>query len=131
MATNFPTSKDTLVNPNPSDSVQVVSHAAQHANANDAIEALETKVGVDGSTDTSSHDYKIANLASYAISYETAQDAAGALLGHSNHTNLIATYDDILNEVRLLVAAPDVASIRWRCTVAWINRWHSFIWICK
>ena len=109
MATNFPTSKDTLVNPNPSDSVQVVSHAAQHANANDAIEALETKVGVDGSTDTSSHDYKIANLASYAISYETAQDAAGALLGHSNHTNLIATYDDILNEVRLSVAAPDVA----------------------
>jgi plastocyanin len=117
MATNFPTSKDTLVNPNPSDSVQVVSHAAQHANANDAIEALETKVGIDGSTDVTSHEYKIANLASYAISYETAQDAAGALLGHENHTNLIATYDDVLNQVRLSVAAPDVARTIYQTAV--------------
>ena len=109
MATNFPTSKDVLVNPLSTDSVQVVSHAAQHANANDAIEALETKVGIDGSTDVLSHTYKIANLESYAINYETAQDAAGALFGHTNHTNLIATYDDVANEVRLSVAAPDVA----------------------
>ena len=109
MATSFPTSKDTLINPQPTDSPELVSHAAQHANANDAIEALETKVGINGSTDVLSHDYKIANLESYAISYETAQDAAGALFGHTNHTNLIATYDDVANEVRLSVAAPDVA----------------------
>ena len=109
MATSFPTSKDTLINPQPTDSPELVSHAAQHANANDAIEALETKVGVNNSADATSHDYKIRTLESYAISYETAQDAAGALLGHTNHTNLIATYDDVLNEVRLSVAAPDVA----------------------
>jgi plastocyanin len=109
MATSFPTSKDTLINPQPTDSPELVSHAAQHANANDAIEALETKVGVNNSADATSHDYKIRTLESYAISYETAQDAAGALLGHANHTNLIATYDDVLNEVRLSVAAPDVA----------------------
>ena len=109
MATSFPTSKDTLVNPQSTDSPKLVSHAAQHANANDAIEALETKVGVNNSADATSHDYKIRTLESYAISYETAQDAAGALLGHTNHTNLIATYDDVLNEVRLSVAAPDVA----------------------
>jgi plastocyanin len=109
MATSFPTSKDTLINPQPTDSPELVSHAAQHANANDAIEALETKVGVNNSADATSHDYKIRTLESYAISYETAQDAAGALLGHTNHTNLIATYDDVLNEIRLSVAAPDVA----------------------
>jgi plastocyanin len=117
MATSFPTSKDTLINPQPTDSPELVSHAAQHANANDAIEALETKVGVDGSTDVNSHDYKIANIASYAVSYETAQDAAGALFGHTNHTNLIATYDDVANEVRLSVAAPDVARTIYQTAV--------------
>jgi plastocyanin len=117
MATSFPTSKDTLINPQPTDSPELVSHAAQHANANDAIEALETKVGINGSTDVLSHDYKIANLESYAISYETAQDAAGALFGHTNHTNLIATYDDVANEVRLSVAAPDVARTIYQTAV--------------
>ena len=51
MATSFPTSKDILINPDGLDSVKEVSHSAQHANANDAIEALETKVGVNNSTD--------------------------------------------------------------------------------
>lgn len=45
MATNFPTSLDSLTNPQGTDSVEAISHAAQHANANDAIEALEAKVG--------------------------------------------------------------------------------------
>lgn len=42
MATNFPTSVDSLVNPTTSDSLNSPSHSAQHANANDAIEAIET-----------------------------------------------------------------------------------------
>lgn len=117
MATNFPTAKDVLPNPQSTDSVQIVSHAAQHANANDAIEALQSKVGVDGSTDQASLDYKIANLESYSISYETAQDAAGALFAHTDHTNVIATYDDTLNQVRLSVAAPDVARTIYQTAV--------------
>jgi hypothetical protein len=42
MATNFPTSVDALTNPVSNDSLNSPSHSAQHANANDAIEALET-----------------------------------------------------------------------------------------
>jgi hypothetical protein len=42
MATNFPTSVDSLVNPVSNDSLNSPSHSAQHANANDAIEAIET-----------------------------------------------------------------------------------------
>jgi len=42
MPTNFPTSVDNLVNPTTSDSLNSPSHSAQHANANDAIEAIET-----------------------------------------------------------------------------------------
>jgi hypothetical protein len=41
MATNFPTSVDSLVNPVSNDSLNSPSHSAQHANANDAIEAIE------------------------------------------------------------------------------------------
>jgi hypothetical protein len=46
MATNYPTSLDAFVNPTVTDSLNSPSHSLQHANANDAIEALETKVGV-------------------------------------------------------------------------------------
>ena len=59
MATNFPTSLDTLTNPTSSDSLSSPSHSAQHANVNDAVEALEAKVGVDGSAITTSLDYKV------------------------------------------------------------------------
>ena len=62
MAINFPTSLDSLTNPLGTDSVQAVSHAAQHADANDAIEALEAKVGADNSTVTTSLDYRIRQL---------------------------------------------------------------------
>lgn len=64
MATNFPSSLDTLTNPTATDTLDSVTvpHADQHANANDAIEALQTKVGADGSAVTTSHDYKIAQL---------------------------------------------------------------------
>ena len=62
MATNFPTSLDSLTNPTSSDSLSSPSHSAQHANSNDAIEALQAKVGVDGSADTNSLDFKVNNI---------------------------------------------------------------------
>ena len=49
-ATNFPSSLDTLTNPAGTDSVATVSHSGQHSNANDAIEAIEAKVGTGAST---------------------------------------------------------------------------------
>lgn len=61
MATSFPTGLDSLTNPTGSDAMNsvTVDHATQHTNANDAIEALETKVGVDGSAVSTSHDLKM------------------------------------------------------------------------
>lgn len=64
MSTTFPTTKDTYTNPSTTSPVNSPSHAGQHTNANDAILALETKVGVDGSADTTSLDYKVKNAAS-------------------------------------------------------------------
>jgi len=47
MATNYPSSLDVLINPNPNDSLDssTVPHHQQHANANDAIEAIQTVLG--------------------------------------------------------------------------------------
>jgi hypothetical protein len=62
VATGFPTSLDALTNPLSTDALTSPSHADQHANANDAIEMLQAKVGVDGSAVTTSLDYKISQV---------------------------------------------------------------------
>ena len=72
MATNFPTSLDTLTNPTSSDSLSSPSHSSQHANVNDAVEALQAKVGADSSAVASSHDYLIADHASRLTALEGA-----------------------------------------------------------
>lgn len=73
MATNFPSSLDALTNPTSSDPLNSPSHSAQHANANDAIEALEAKVGVDSSAVTTSHTYKIAQLETNGVTLTGTQ----------------------------------------------------------
>lgn len=64
MATNFPGSLDTFVNPTGSDSLSAgpqggVSHATMHSNIHDTLAALEAKVGVNSSAVTSSLDYRV------------------------------------------------------------------------
>src|SRR6185503_19345707 len=59
MSTNFPGAIDTFTNPQPTDLTTSPSHAAQHDNENDAILALENKVGTNGSATTSTLDYQI------------------------------------------------------------------------
>lgn len=49
MATNYPGSLDSLTNPAAGDALTSPSHAGQHANANDAIEAIETELGTNPS----------------------------------------------------------------------------------
>lgn len=44
MPTNFPTSVDAFTNPISNDSLNSPSHSLQHANANDAIEAIEAAI---------------------------------------------------------------------------------------
>ena len=62
MTTNFPNAIDSITNPNPTDPLSTPSHSEQHIIANTAIEALEAKVGIDGSSDVNSLDYKVAQL---------------------------------------------------------------------
>lgn len=62
-AITYPTTLDNLPNPTPTDLLENATlgldHDQQHANANDAIEALEAKVGANSSGVTTSHDYKL------------------------------------------------------------------------
>lgn len=50
MATNFPTSLDSFTNPSSSSTLDSPSHAAQHANINDAMEAVQAKLGTGAGT---------------------------------------------------------------------------------
>ena len=83
MATNFPASLDALTNPTSSDSLSSPSHSAQHANSNDAIEALQAKVGADSSAVTSSHDYKIADHGSRLTTLEGAAGSGLVLVSRT------------------------------------------------
>src|SRR3990170_8251722 len=59
---SYPTSLDTLTNPGTTDPLNSPSHSGQHSNANDILEAIEAKVGIDSSAVTTSHDYKLSGV---------------------------------------------------------------------
>lgn len=82
-AISYPTSLDTFTNPTATSKTNSPSHATQHSNANDAIEALEAKVGADGSVVTTSHDYKLSGV--------TGSDLACSLTGTETLTNKTLT----------------------------------------
>jgi len=67
MAITYPTIIDSLNNPSGTDTLDSPSHSDQHSDTNDAIEALEAKVGVDSSAVTSSLDYKVENMVETVI----------------------------------------------------------------
>jgi hypothetical protein len=101
MATNFPTSLDALTNPTSGNTLASPDHAGQHSDANDAIEALQAKVGVNGSAVATSIDNILttkANIASPTFTgtvgipmpkfgYSTTATAAGTttLTASSNY----------------------------------------------
>ena len=100
MATNFPTSLDSLTNPTASDKLNSVTvpHASQHADINDAVEALEAKVGVDGSSVVTSHDYLIDKQS--VVPYDDASARTTAVpspvegqMSYLKDTNTVEVYD--------------------------------------
>ena len=103
MATSFPNNLDELINPNGSDQLSAPSHSEQHANANDAIEALQVKVGIDGSSDINSLDYRISQLEISPLDTEQIQDAIAQAFASGDQSDITVAYDDALNSLTLLV----------------------------
>ena len=111
MATSFPSSLDSLTNPLSTDPLSSPSHADQHANSNDAIEALEAKVGVNGSAVNTSLDYKVSQLETDAVS-KTLVDAKGDLF--------VGTADDTVarlavgtNGYGLVADSAETSGLKW------------------
>lgn len=92
MASNFPNDIDIITNPNSTDPLSNPSHSEQHIIANTAIEALETKIGIDGSTDPNSIDYKIntaeAQIQALVTSVQTLGGNTVEVLGLQGNNDL-------------------------------------------
>ena len=101
LATDYPTSIDNLSNPEANQSMQ--GHADLHSNVNDAIEALQTKVGIDGSSDVNSLDYRISQLEISPLDTEQIQDAIAQAFAAGDQTDITIDYNDALNSLTLLV----------------------------
>jgi hypothetical protein len=108
MPTNFPTSVDNFTNPTANDSLNLPSHSAQHANANDAIEAIEVKLGI-GSAPASS-----------AVSGAVLQaDGSGTttysrrlpIAMEANRVNLTATNIGVTFTAGRFTAAPPIVTV--------------------
>jgi hypothetical protein len=59
MGTNYPGAIDSFTNPTSGEPMNSPSHATQHANANAAIEAIETYVGISGSASLNAWSYGV------------------------------------------------------------------------
>jgi hypothetical protein len=109
MATNFPTSLDSFTNPTAVDTLDSPPHDEQHADANDAIEALQAKVGVDGSAVATSHDYILANMGTWTA-YTPVLDQNGTVAATVSSARYTRINDTVIGQVRLNVTGTGTAN---------------------
>jgi hypothetical protein len=86
LSTSFPADLDELNNPAATQSL--AGHAELHSNVNDAIEAIQLKIGVDGSEDSSSLDYKITQVEAQLSNLGDQNDTTLQLLGLDGNNDL-------------------------------------------
>lgn len=108
--TNFPTALDSFTNPGPTDEMNSVTvpHDQQHANANDALTAIQAKLGINGSTNPNSIDYKLAQaLATLAGKVR----GTAAILSGASGGAVSLTLSFTPTTVTLTVQAPDAEGL--------------------
>jgi len=107
MSSSFPTSLDSFTDPTATSKTNSPSHSVQHINSNDAIEKLEAKVGANSSAVTTSHDYKLSNVA--------GSDKVMSLTGTETGTNktfttpVVASFYQDAGKTKLMTT-PNTAS---------------------
>jgi hypothetical protein len=72
MGTNYPGAIDSFTNPTSGEPMNSPSHATQHANANAAIEAIETYVGISGSASLNAWNYGVLPDSTYTGGADSA-----------------------------------------------------------
>lgn len=86
MASNFPTGLDSFTEPNPDASLAYNAHAQRHVDLQNAIVAVETRIGVAGSADATSIEKRLADVAAAAHAAETAASVGAIIAGATNKT---------------------------------------------
>lgn len=93
---NYPTGIQDTTNPTADTAVATFDHAGLESFQNDSIEALKTKVGVDGSAVTTTHDYKLSGVigSDKAVSKTGAETLTNKTLTSPTITNKSSTGTD-------------------------------------
>ena len=93
---NFPTNLDTIKKDWANDSPVKDTHPSEHNLVAESVEALEAKVGVDGSAVTTTHDYKLSGItvSAKALSDTANQSVAGVFTFAQNLIIPIAPTED-------------------------------------
>jgi hypothetical protein len=96
ISNTFPTSIQSATDPISTDQVATFDHAGLETYQNDSIEALKTKVGVDGSAVTTSHDYKLGEVITTdkAVGKTATQTLTNKTLTSPTITNASSTGTD-------------------------------------
>jgi len=89
MAINFPLSLDFLSNPSSGNKLDSPSHSTQHGDANDILEALETKLGIGASSAGSA-------TAGFPLVHSSGGTTAWAQVGYEGITSGTATSGQVL-----------------------------------
>jgi len=112
---SFPTSKDTIDRKSPTDTLS--GHSDLHDRLADSIEHLQDKVGIDSDSTTSSHDYKITQLESTALTTATTfgGDVSGTynniVVGDDSHSHDTAYYTEGEIDTKLTEATSTVTGL--------------------
>ena len=110
MSTLFPASIDVFTNPTASSNMNdpAVAHHTQHANVNDAIEAVETAIGITGSADVNSINYKVAVLqAKTSVTVSNLLKTANYSIGQQDYFIRVDATSDIVE----ITLPPVLASV--------------------
>lgn len=91
MPTNFPGSLDNFTNPTPANNLSdgPVLHSDEHSNANDAIEALEQWVGVSGSNNQATLEYRVNHISAGAGGLGVVVWASGTFVATGTVLNFL------------------------------------------
>jgi hypothetical protein len=122
---NFPTSLPSATNPSAGDYLNSPAHATQHGTANDEIAALGAKVGINGSTVITSHDYKltpriITNTDGATVTFDLSTRGVHAVTLGGNRT--LALSNETVGQVfiiRLIQDGTGTRTVTWFSTIKW------------
>jgi hypothetical protein len=125
MATNFPDSLDSFINPGPQSPLSGPSHADQHTDTNEAIIAIEKAIGATNSIDSDSVTYKLNSLSTAVGNLNNSTDTLSELLGIDGNNDLTVT--GIENKTTIdSFAASQYSSADYRILISKNDIYESF-----